>query len=323
MATLSLLGLYNHDESLLDGLIENLPNKFGIPSGYEDSYYTDITVDPQTVVENLLLECAEFEILYADFNALKRIIKIWSAKEKPVWQKMFNTTCYKYNPIWNKDGKTRWTERQTGSGTKQEKETGTKTNTGTSTITDEYTSNTTESEKVTDDYVSSSNTTNKTTGTGKSSRSGTGKSSRSGQDETTGKISAYNSTDFQNREKTNTNTSENNSTESSENNNTESSEDFTGTGKVTNSGTKTTDGSGKVSNSGKKSSQNSTDETNNVSRETIDSNTGETIHEQTETGNIGVTMTQQMITAEREIAVFNIIDFIINDFKERFCLRIY
>ena len=307
MATMSLLGLYNYDESLLDGLIENLPNKDGIPSGYADSYYTDIAIDPHTVVENLLVECSEFEILYANFNALKRIIKIWSAKEKPVWQKMFNTTCYKYNPIWNKDGKTVWTERQTGSGTKQEKETGTKTNTGTSTITDDYTTTTTETEKVTDNYTSSSTTTNKTTGKG----SGT----KSGSDETTEKVSAYNSTDFQNREKTNNSSNESNTTNSEE--------DFTGTGKVTNSGTKNTDGSGKVTNSGKKSSQNSTDETNNVSRETIDSNTDETSHEQTETGNIGVTTTQQMITAEREIAVFNIIDFIINDFKERFCLRIY
>lgn len=307
MATMSLLGLYNYDESLLDGLIENLPNKSGIPSGYEDSYYTDVTINPQTVVENLLVECAEFEILYADFNALKRIIKIWSAKEKPVWQKMFNTTCYKYNPIWNKDGNIAWTESQTGSGTKQEKETGTKTNTGTSTITDDYISTTTETEKVADNYTSSSTTTNKTTGNG----SGT----KSGSDETTGKVSAYNSTDFQNREKTNSSSNESNTTNSEEN--------FTGTGKVTNSGTKTTDGNGKVSNSGTKTSENSSDETNNISRETIDSNTGETIHKQTETGNIGVTMTQQMISAEREIAVFNIIDFIINDFKERFCLRIY
>lgn len=279
MATLSLLGLYNHDESLLNGLIENLPNKFGIPSGYEDSYYTDVTIDPQTVVENLLVECAEFEILYSDFNALKRIITIWSAKEKPMWQKMFNTTCYKYNPIWNKDGKTIWTEQQTLTGTKTEVETGTKTTNANGTTNDEYTS--------------TSTTTNKTTGTGTNTRTG--------QDETTGKVSAYDSTDFQNREKTNSTASENNSTESTE--------DFTGNGKVTNSGTKT------ITNTG--------DETNNVSRETSDNNTGETTHEQSETGNIGVTMTQQMISAEREVAMFNIIDFIINDFKERFCLRIY
>lgn len=279
MATMSLLGLYNYDESLLDGLIESLPNKYGIPSGYTDSYYTDVTIDPQTVVENLLVECAEFEILYSDFNALKRIIKIWSAKEKLVWQKMYNTICYKYNPIWNKDGKSVWTERQTGSGTKKETEKGTKTTNANGTTNDEYTS--------------TSTTTNKTTGTGTNTRTG--------QDETTGKVSAYNSTDFQNREKTNSTASENNSTESTEN--------FTGNGKVTNSGTKT------IRNTG--------DETNNVSRETSDNNTGETTHEQSETGNIGVTTTQQMISAEREVAMFNIIDFIINDFKERFCLLIY
>lgn len=279
MSTMSLLGLYNYDETLLDGLIESLPNKNGIPSGYADSYYTDVTIDPQTVVENLLVECSEFEILYADFNALKRIIKIWSAKEKLVWQKMYNTICYKYNPIWNKDGKTVWTELQTGSSTKKESEKGTKTTNANGTTNDEFTS--------------TSTTTNKTTGTGTNTRTG--------QDETTGKVSAYNSTDFQNREKTNSTASENNSTESTE--------DFTGNGKVTNSGTKT------IANTG--------DETNNVSRETSDNNTGETTHEQSETGNIGVTMTQQMITAEREIAMFNIIDFIINDFKERFCLLIY
>lgn len=279
MATMSLLGLYNYDESLLDGLVESLPNKYGIPSGYTDSYYTDVTISPQTVVENLLVECAEFEILYSDFNALKRIIKIWSAKEKLVWQKMYNTICYKYNPIWNKDGRSTWTERQTGSGTKKETEKGSKTTNANGTTNDEYTS--------------TSATLNKTTGTGTNTRTG--------QDETTGKVSAYDSTDFQNREKTNSTASENNSTESTEN--------FMGNGKVTYAGTKT------ISNTG--------DETNNVSRETSDNNTGETTHEQTETGNIGVTMTQQMISAEREIAVFNIIDFIINDFKERFCLLIY
>lgn len=279
MATMSLLGLYNYDESLLDGLVESLPNRYGIPSGYADSYYTDVIIDPQTVVENILVECAEFEILYSDFNALKRIIKIWSAKEKLVWQKMYNTICYKYNPIWNKDGKSVWTEQQSATGKKTETEKGSKTTNANGTTNDEYTS--------------TSATTNKTTGTGTNTRTGS--------DETTGKVSAYDSTDFQNREKTNSTASENNSTESTE--------DFTGSGKVTNSGTKT------IANSG--------NETNNVSRETSDNNTGVTTHEQTETGNIGVTMTQQMITAEREIAMFNIIDFIINDFKERFCLLIY
>lgn len=40
-------------------------------------------------------------------------------------------------------------------------------------------------------------------------------------------------------------------------------------------------------------------------------------------GNIGVTTTQQMIESEREVSLYNIIDVIINSFKNRFCLQIY
>lgn len=40
-------------------------------------------------------------------------------------------------------------------------------------------------------------------------------------------------------------------------------------------------------------------------------------------GNIGVTTTQQMIQAQREVVLFNMIDVVIADFKKRFCLAIY
>ena len=40
-------------------------------------------------------------------------------------------------------------------------------------------------------------------------------------------------------------------------------------------------------------------------------------------GNIGVTTSQQMIEAERDVALYNIIDVIINSFKNRFCLQVY
>lgn len=41
------------------------------------------------------------------------------------------------------------------------------------------------------------------------------------------------------------------------------------------------------------------------------------------TGNIGVTMTQDMIQRERDIALFSWYDYIITDFKKQFCLLIY
>ncbi len=42
-----------------------------------------------------------------------------------------------------------------------------------------------------------------------------------------------------------------------------------------------------------------------------------------ETGNIGVTSTQELIQREREIAEFNLTDFIVQDFKRRFCIMVY
>lgn len=40
-------------------------------------------------------------------------------------------------------------------------------------------------------------------------------------------------------------------------------------------------------------------------------------------GNIGVTTTQKMIEEERRVVKFNIYDYIINSFKNRFCLLVY
>lgn len=40
-------------------------------------------------------------------------------------------------------------------------------------------------------------------------------------------------------------------------------------------------------------------------------------------GNIGVTTTQEMIKQEREVSTFNIINFIVADFKKTFCLLLY
>lgn len=40
-------------------------------------------------------------------------------------------------------------------------------------------------------------------------------------------------------------------------------------------------------------------------------------------GNIGVMSTQQMIEMQRDVVKFNVVDYIIEDFKKRFCLMIY
>lgn len=50
---------------------------------------------------------------------------------------------------------------------------------------------------------------------------------------------------------------------------------------------------------------------------------GEVTRSRHEYGNIGVTTTQQMINEEREVVKFNIVNYIIEDFKQRFCILVY
>lgn len=85
-AVLDLMGIYNYDNTVLDNL--------KIPAA----------LDRQTLIDNLLMESAELEILYSDSEILKYAIGAWSSKQLPIWDELYDTTQYEYNPIWNKDG---------------------------------------------------------------------------------------------------------------------------------------------------------------------------------------------------------------------------
>ena len=86
MARLSILGLYNWDNTIFDDMV--------IPEG----------LDKEIIVNNILMDCSELEILYSNSDFMKFAIKTWSQKESPIWSKLLETTQYEYNPIWNYDG---------------------------------------------------------------------------------------------------------------------------------------------------------------------------------------------------------------------------
>ncbi len=90
MAMLSILGLYNYDNSIFDKLV--------LPSG----------VDRETLVENLCMELAELEILYANPDFMRSAIGAWSRKEFPAWVKLYKTTTFEYDPICNYDRTEIW-----------------------------------------------------------------------------------------------------------------------------------------------------------------------------------------------------------------------
>lgn len=83
---LSVLGLYNFNSSLFSDMV--------YPSGFTDD-------DKQTVVGNILAECAELEVLYPDYDTMKGLIGLWSKLNISVWQRIFTASQLEYNPIEN------------------------------------------------------------------------------------------------------------------------------------------------------------------------------------------------------------------------------
>lgn len=81
-ATLSILGLYSYDNSLFDNLV----------TPFEDN---------ENLIQNILMECAELEILYPDADFMKFAIGAWSQKQLPIWNKLYNTEKLEYNPLEN------------------------------------------------------------------------------------------------------------------------------------------------------------------------------------------------------------------------------
>lgn len=224
-ALLSLMAMYNFDDSIFDRLY--------IPEG----------LDKDVLCDNLLMETAEFELLYADFDFLKAAIGRWSTKQLPVWEKLYNTLLLEYNPLENYDRQETWSDSAEGT-------------------------NSTHTESAGSQAGSTADTGSRT-------------DSSTGSDTLT--VAGYNTNDLTNREKNDTI----NSVESHD-----------------------------------------TREINTQMEHSDEANAnGQNTHESQHTGrvhgNIGVTTSQQMLEAEREVVKFNVYDYIINDFKNRFCLLIY
>ena len=91
---LSIMGMYEYDNSLFDGL--------DVPT-YTDKNNVVHVVDKNKVIQSILLNCAELEILYQNLDTMKLAIDVWSAAEQDTWKKMYATVMMEYNPLWNVD----------------------------------------------------------------------------------------------------------------------------------------------------------------------------------------------------------------------------
>lgn len=84
VAKLTLMGLWNYDKSVLDGL------------EFED-------VDSDNLKNILLMECGEFELLYPDLNFMKSSVSLFSQKWKWTVKKWTDALKIEYAPLENYD----------------------------------------------------------------------------------------------------------------------------------------------------------------------------------------------------------------------------
>lgn len=225
MAQLSLLGLMATGTDLFLNMV--------VPDG----------IDKELVTDNILMETAELEVLYADPDFMQFAIGAWSKKELATWTRMWAAMQLDYNPIENYDRYEEWTDDNTVN------------------------------RSNTDTTKSSTNTM----GTSKDSVSETGNQTD------TESAAAYNDSNFSPTTKLNSVKELGRNADTTD---------------ITNT-------SGSVENSG-------------GSVESAKNNRKGRAH-----GNIGVTTSQQMIEAELELAKFNVINYIVNQFRQRFCLLVY
>lgn len=392
-ATVTPLSLYMLDNTVFDGL--QLPTMPQNPTSYPDLYVEGFALDREVLVNNILMETGELDCIYPDPDFFKFAVTQWSKKELPVWQALYNTLFYKYNPLWNKDGAIKEMARdltdrittgnrsRSGSNAQHTIDAIDETDThglkdtrtpelvlsrsesaiqsGTSSEAGTGTSNETHSGAITTNSTNLKDTSN----TSAESETSAGSTANGGtvitvtDNDTETKVSGYNETSYQNRDKTENDVHEtvtDTTTKSTEDARDRSQTDM-GTESTTESRTET-DTRGILNSSTTETTKTddstsaiSTDQTE-TGRETIDhtgtlrrtgnnsrtysgdesedetstgTDSGILDHDltRTETGNIGVTMTTQLIAAQRELVQFNFYDLIVKRFKERFCLLVY
>ena len=301
---LSPLGLYNWDHTVFD--LMQIP----------------VELDKETLVHNLLAETSELEVLYPNPVVFKNLVGVWSAKQIDIWNRLYATTQYEYNPIEN------YNRYETGS----EDGAGRTTHSGTDTTADTTTYGGADGRTEAIMQGGRDVNTRQNAEGGTQGESTTAQMAQGGSDVVTGEdkkghwIAGYDA---------GTPTAQDDGLFKQ----TRDQDDATTT---TAYGKTESDAGSKTTTFGKTESESDTTnygKTENVTEQrtygqTINKTGSMTHGEQVATsnegshnlhahGNIGVTTTQKLIREERDIDLFNLYDIIIEDFKMRFCILVY
>lgn len=293
MAILSILTLYNWDSNIFEGLT--------VPEG----------IDKDVLINNLLAECADFELIYPNPDIMKSMISLWSAKENPIWEKLRATQLFDYNPIENYNRIESWeTETEnTGSreATTRDVETGSESQTREGESSQEKSGSVGrvgsggESRELTKEETEENSGSRNNTGTGNNANA----------------ITTFDLNTEQPLSSTTTTGTSQESTQGSREFNGSDTETVSRTENYTDTISDSETGTSSDTLTGSRQNEKTVTGTEDNTATGKEKRTGKT------SGNIGVTTTQQMIEAEREVVKFSLYDYIISSFRARFCILLY
>lgn len=297
-AMINTMTFYHWDENLFEGL--------QVPEG----------VSKDDTVASILLESSDFPVIITNLETLKFSIGLWSRHRLPIWEHWHETTQYEYNPIENYDRREQesYTLNKEGSGSVKG-DGGADTMTFNTTLA--TTGNTTNSGS--DTVTNSGDDVTTRDGQDSRTRSESNDHSKTGSDTSTESVSAFNESGYADHTQTVTDYNTTDDIDISE------SEDITRDETITLA-------HGKVETTMHGAVVDSTGSDRKTGTETRTSLAGENrTEESTDTfekevyihGNIGVTTSQQMIEAERNIADFDIVDIIVKEYIKEFCIMVY
>lgn len=288
---LSILGLYQFDNTLFDEIV--IPNE----------------INKDVLIENILLDCAELEIVYPNSSVMKSAIGIWSKSRIKSWNDMKNVLIVEnYRPFINLERKEKGYDLETRNLNTKETESLNSTTSGNSEST--INSTTTEnSESTTSENSESATKSSRTNNT-------TSSSNQDLDSTTTNKVSAFNSSAFENKEQSIVDSTTTNSGSATENESLNST--------ATNSGTKSQESNGEITNETTNESSDSSATTSSNNSNIDNTGTIRKDYEHNFEGDSAMFTKQNIIEQEMEMRLkYDLYKIIIDEFKKKFCLLIY
>lgn len=349
MAKLTIIGMYNYDNSLFDDLT--------FPTG----------INKDIAVHEILIRSGEFETIYPALDFLKMQIEHWGKKHYRTFEKWIDALNIEFEPLYNYDRYEEYTDTHSGNGIQSEKSNDTENavnninHSGSENIIEQTSKENSQSgEHNTNSSSVSSNETKEeknensstlSSGEGKEEKTGSGLSVSSTDTVNTNdvtvdrNVAAYDSATLQPKEQEVTdgdstssgngisNTSNKEETENSTNSlsNTSGTETSDNIANSSSNSATSENSSGTSSESGTNTSSRADSQNesniNNLSRQnersSESSSNDVTKHNAHLYGNIGVTTSTQMLEDYLRVERFNIYEQIADIFVDEFCIMVY